>query len=213
MTTSNEKIGGEMYFTANPNSEHHFQNFDFELLGNNLHFTTDSGVFSKSTVDFGTRTMLDALDKTTLTDGKVLDLGTGYGPVGIAIAKKYQRQVDMVDVNERALALARQNAVNNGVDQLVSVFQSDIYQQVTDKYALILTNPPIRAGKEVVTAMLQEAVQHLVPGGKLIAVLQKKQGAPSAQKNMAAVFGNAEVIAKNKGYYILESIYEPDTNI
>ena len=71
MTTSNEKIGGEMYFTANPNSEHHFQNFDFELLGNNLHFTTDSGVFSKSTVDFGTRTMLDALDKTTLTDGKV----------------------------------------------------------------------------------------------------------------------------------------------
>lgn len=213
MTTSNEKIGGEMYFTANPNSEHHFQNFDFELLGNNLHFTTDSGVFSKSTVDFGTRTMLDALDKTTLTDGKVLDLGTGYGPVGIAIAKKYQRQVDMVDVNERALALARQNAVNNGVDQLVSVFQSDIYQQVTDKYALILTNPPIRAGKEVVTAMLQEAVQHLVPGGKLIAVLQKKHGAPSAQKNMAAVFGNAEVIAKNKGYYILESTYEPDTNI
>ncbi|WP_459524445.1 class I SAM-dependent methyltransferase [Leuconostoc lactis] len=213
MTTSNEKIGGEMYFTANPNSDHHFQNFDFELLGNNLHFTTDSGVFSKSTVDFGTRTMLDALDKTTLTDGKVLDLGTGYGPVGIAIAKKYQRQVDMVDVNERALALARQNAVNNGVDQLVSVFQSDIYQQVTDKYALILTNPPIRAGKEVVTAMLQEAVQHLVPGGKLIAVLQKKQGAPSAQKNMAAVFGNAEVIAKNKGYYILESTYEPDTNI
>ena len=213
MTTSNEKIGGEMYFTANPNSEHHFQNFDFELLGNNLHFTTDSGVFSKSTVDFGTRTMLDALDKTTLTDGKVLDLGTGYGPVGIAIAKKYQRQVDMVDVNERALALARQNAVNNGVDQLVSVFQSDIYQQVTDKYALILTNPPIRAGKEVVTAMLQEALQHLVPGGKLIAVLQKKQGAPSAQKNMAAVFGNAEVIAKNKGYYILESTYEPNTNI
>ena len=213
MTTSNEKIGGEMYFTANPNSEHHFQNFDFELLGNNLHFTTDSGVFSKSTVDFGTRTMLDALDKTTLTDGKVLDLGTGYGPVGIAIAKKCQRQVDMVDVNERALALARQNAVNNGVDQLVSVFQSDIYQQVTDKYALILTNPPIRAGKEVVTAMLQEAVQHLVPGGKLIAVLQKKQGAPSAQKNMAAVFGNAEVIAKNKGYYILESTYEPNTNI
>ena len=213
MTTLNEKIGGEMYFTANPNSEHHFQNFDFELLGNTLHFTTDSGVFSKSTVDFGTRTMLDALEKTTLTQGKVLDLGTGYGPVGIAIAKKFQRQVDMVDVNERALALAQQNAATNGVAQLVSVFQSDIYQQVTDKYALILTNPPIRAGKEVVTAMLQEAVQYLLPGGKLIAVLQKKQGAPSAQKNMAAVFGNAKVIAKNKGYYILESTYEPSTNI
>ena len=213
MTTSNEKIGGEMYFTANPNSEHHFQNFDFDLLGNTLHFTTDSGVFSKSTVDFGTRTMLDALDKTTLTDWKGLDLGTGYGPVGVAIAKKYQRPVDMVDVNERALALAQQNAKQNGVDQLVAVFQSDIYQQITDQYALILTNPPIRAGKEVVTAMLQDAVHHLVPGGKLIAVLQKKQGAPSAQKNMLAAFGNAKVIAKNKGYYILESTYEPDTHI
>ena len=213
MTTSNEKTGGEMYFTANPNSEHHYQKFDFDLLGNTLHFMTDSGVFSKSTVDFGTRTMLDALDKTTFIDGKILDLGTGYGPVGVAMAKKYQRQIDMVDVNERALALARQNAEKNGVDRLVSVFQSDIYQQVTDRYALILTNPPIRAGKEVVTTMLQEATQYLLPGGKLIAVLQKKQGAPSAQKNMTAAFGNAKIIAKNKGYYILESTYEPDTNI
>ncbi|MGY3742737.1 class I SAM-dependent methyltransferase [Leuconostoc inhae] len=213
MDKSNEKIAGEMYFTASPNSEHHYQNFDFDLLGHQLHFTTDSGVFSKSTVDFGTRTMINALKKTTIISGKILDLGTGYGPVGVATAKYLQQPVDMTDVNERALALARKNAEQNGVSNLVNIFQSDIYANISDKYALILANPPIRAGKHVVTAMLQESIQYLLPGGKLIAVLQKKQGAPSAQKNMAAVFGNVKVIHKDKGYYILESTYEPTTNV
>ncbi|MGX7051303.1 class I SAM-dependent methyltransferase [Leuconostoc palmae] len=213
MNSKEQKTSGEMYFTANPNSEHRYQNFDFELLNQVLHFKTDSGVFSKSTVDFGTRTMLDALSKTTIIDGKILDLGSGYGPVGIAIAKAFQRSVDMVDVNERALELAKINAVQNHVEQLTHIFKSDIYENITDKYALILTNPPIRAGKHVVTDMLQQAKNYLLPGGKLIAVLQKKQGAPSAQKNMHAVFGNIKVIHKNKGYYILESVYEPNTDI
>mgnify|MGYP001025931880 FL=1 len=213
MPTKSGKTANEMYFTANPNSEHHYQNFEFELLNHKLHFTTDSGVFSKSTVDFGTRTMLEALETVIINDGKILDLGTGYGPVGIAIAKAMSRQVDMVDVNERALELAQQNAQKNGVTQLTRIFQSNIYDKITDKYALILTNPPIRAGKAVVTVMLQDAIKHLHPGGKLIAVLQKKQGAPSAQKNMMTIFGNARIIAKNKGYYILESTYDSNTNI
>lgn len=213
MGISNEKVAGEMYFTANPNSEHHYQNFDFELLGHDLHFKTDSGVFSKSTVDFGTRTMLTALAKTTIEPGKILDLGTGYGPVGIAIAKAFNRQVDMSDVNERALDLARQNANSNAVGNQVNVFQSDMYGNISDKYALILVNPPIRAGKTVVTTMLQEGRHHLIPGGKLIAVLQKKQGAPSAQKKLLAAFGNVTTIHKDKGYYILESTYDPNTNI
>lgn len=213
MDTSNKKVAGEMYFTANPNSEHHYQNFDFDLLGEHLHFTTDSGVFSKSTVDFGTRVMLDSLKKTTFIAGKVLDLGAGYGPVGVAVAKAFKREVDMVDVNERALELARKNAEQNHVSKLVNVFQSDVYDNISDKYALILVNPPIRAGKNVVMAMLQDASKHLLSGGKLIAVLQKKQGAPSAQKNMTIAFGNARTIYKNKGYYILESIYDPKTNI
>ncbi|ADG40920.1 MULTISPECIES: class I SAM-dependent methyltransferase [Leuconostoc] len=213
MVKSNEKIAGEMYFTANPNSEHHYQTFDFKLLSHTLHFKTDSGVFSKSTVDFGTRTMLTALTKTTIESGKILDLGTGYGPVGVAIAKALNRRVDMSDVNERALDLARQNADNNGVGDQVKIFQSDMYDNISDKYALILVNPPIRAGKAVVTAMLQEGVNHLIPGGKLIAVLQKKQGAPSAQKNMLSAFGNVTIIHKDKGYYILESTYDPNSDI
>ncbi|CAH1854956.1 class I SAM-dependent methyltransferase [Convivina intestini] len=198
--------GGEQYFTAQPTAQHEMHEFDFQLLGQELHFVTDAGVFSKRTIDFGSRTMLEAVGSQQLPAGKILDLGTGYGPVGIAMAKAWQREVDLVDVNQRALSLAEQNAQRNGVSELVDIFQSDIYQQIDQKYAAILVNPPIRAGKTVVTAMLTEAKNHLIKQGKLIAVLQKKQGAPSAQKNMAAAFGNVKVIGKSKGYYVLESI-------
>ncbi|CAK1221746.1 MULTISPECIES: class I SAM-dependent methyltransferase [Fructobacillus] len=201
-----EKISGEQYFTAQPDAAHDYQNFDFELLGNNLHFTTDAGVFSKRTVDFGTRTMLSVAAETDFPAGRVLDLGTGYGPVGIAIAKALNKNVDMVDVNQRALDLAQKNANKNGVGSQVKVFQSNIYEDVQDQYALILVNPPIRAGKQVVTAMLQEAKNHLLPGGKLLAVLQKKQGAPSARKNLEAVFNDVSIAGKNKGYYVLEAV-------
>ncbi|CAK1229006.1 16S rRNA G1207 methylase RsmC (RsmC) [Fructobacillus tropaeoli] len=201
-----EKISGEQYFTAQPDAAHDYQDFDFELLGNNLHFTTDAGVFSKRTVDFGTRTMLAVAAETDFPAGRVLDLGTGYGPVGIAIAKALNKNVDMVDVNQRALDLAQKNANKNGVGSQVKVFQSNIYEGVQDQYALILVNPPIRAGKPVVTAMLQEAKNHLLPGGKLLAVLQKKQGAPSAQKNLEAVFDDVSIAGKNKGYYVLEAV-------
>lgn len=202
-----EKISGEQYFTAQPDAAHDYQDFDFELLDNNLHFTTDAGVFSKRTVDFGTRTMLAVAAKTDFPAGRILDLGTGYGPVGIAIAKALNKNVDMVDVNQRALDLAQKNANKNGVGSQVKVFQSNIYEGVQDQYALILVNPPIRAGKSVVTAMLQEANNHLLPGGKLLAVLQKKQGAPSAQKNLEAVFDNVSIVGKNKGYYVLEAVH------
>lgn len=202
-----EQQAGQQYFTADPSAAHDFHEFTFDLLGQSLTFRTDAGVFSKRTVDFGTRTMLDVAADLVLPAGKILDLGTGYGPVGIAIAKAWQRQVDMVDVNERALTLAQENAVRNQVADLVHIFPSSVYDQVTDRYAAIFVNPPIRAGKAVVTAMLQGAVDHLLPGGKLIAVIQKKQGAPSAEKNMAAVFGQVRVAGKKKGYFVLEAVH------
>ncbi|MDD9138097.1 class I SAM-dependent methyltransferase [Fructobacillus sp. CRL 2054] len=198
-----EKVSGQQYFTADPTAEHDYQNFDFELLGHNLHFKTDAGVFSKKTIDFGTRVMLDAAAEENFVPGKVLDLGCGYGPVGNAVAKAWDREVDMVDVNDRALDLAKVNCQKNGVDNLTHVFQSSIYDNVQDQYAAILVNPPIRAGKPVVTAMLQGAAKHLVPGGAIVAVLQKKQGAPSAQKNLEAVFEDVSIIGKKKGYFVL----------
>lgn len=198
----------EHYYTHNPDVAHEEKHFEFTLLGNTLRFITDNGVFSKRTIDFGSRVLLDNATLAEIPDGDILDLGAGYGPIGLSVAKKLpERHVDMADVNELALSLARQNATANNVEN-VTIFTSDTYDAITKQYALILTNPPVRAGKSVVDAMLTGAATHLVTGGHLNVVLQKKQGAPSAKKLMTEVFGNCEIIKKDKGYYILDSVKE-----
>ncbi|WP_318767092.1 class I SAM-dependent methyltransferase [Lactiplantibacillus carotarum] len=197
------------YYTHNPEVVHDEKQWNFEIFNHQFKFTTDNGVFSKRTVDYGSRTLLSAFDPTALPAGAILDLGTGYGPIGMALAyQSPERTVDMVDVNELALSLARKNTALNQITN-VNVFTSDVYEQVTaTNYAAIVTNPPVRAGKRVVEEMLTGALPRLVVGGTLTVVLQKKQGAPSAKKLMQATFGNCQIIKKDKGYYILQSIKE-----
>lgn len=197
------------YYTHNPDIVHDEKQWNFELYHHQFQFTTDNGVFSKRTVDYGSRTLLAAFDPRDLPAGPFLDLGTGYGPIGMALAyQSPERQVDMVDVNELALSLARRNVALNQLTN-ATVFTSDCYDQVTaTNYAAIVTNPPVRAGKQVVAAMLTGALTHLTTGGTLTVVLQKKQGAPSAKKLMQVTFGNCQVIKKDKGYYILQSVKE-----
>lgn len=195
------------YFTKNPDVIHDEKEWTFELLNNEFKFTTDNGVFSKKTVDFGSRVLLNAFAQQEIIAGNILDVGCGYGPIGLAIAKDQpERQIDMTDVNELALELAKKNAEINKITN-VSIFESAAYDNVTKTdYATIVTNPPIRAGKNVVHDILSGALDHLKVGGQLFAVLQKKQGAGSAQKKMTDVFGNCEIILKDKGYYILMSV-------
>jgi len=197
------------YYTHNPDIVHDEKQWNFEIFNHEFKFTTDNGVFSKRTVDYGSRTLLAAFDPTDLPAGPILDLGTGYGPIGMALAyQSPERQVDMVDVNELALSLARKNTALNQITN-VQIFTSNCYEQVTTTdYAAIVTNPPVRAGKAVVDAMLAGANDHLTVGGTLTVVLQKKQGAPSAKKLMTATFGNCTIIKKDKGYYILQSVKE-----
>ncbi|CAJ1225849.1 class I SAM-dependent methyltransferase [Lactiplantibacillus xiangfangensis] len=197
------------YYTHNPEVVHDEKQWNFEIFQHDFKFTTDNGVFSKRTVDYGSRTLLAAFDPSQLPAGAILDLGTGYGPIGMALAyQSPERTVDMVDVNELTLSLARKNTALNQITN-VNIFTSDVYEQVTKTdYAAIVTNPPVRAGKDVVAAMLTGAVSRLVTGGTLTVVLQKKQGAPSAKKLMQATFGNCQIIKKDKGYYILQSVKE-----
>ena len=125
------------YYSSNPDVEHKEKKWNFELLGNNIHFTTDNGVFSKNTVDFGTRVLLETIDANLdLDNKKILDMGCGYGPIGLSIAKAYPNsQVDMVDVNELALELAKKNAANNNINN-VKIFKSSQYEDIneTDNY-------------------------------------------------------------------------------
>ncbi len=195
---------GKMYYAENPDAEHDIHDLRVQLLGEDFHFYTDAGVFSKKMIDYGSQALLSVLNFSA--GQSLLDLGCGYGPLGISLAKVQNLKVTMVDINQRALELAQKNAKRNGVE--VDTYQSNIYDQVKGQFDQIISNPPIRAGKQVVHDILEGAYDHLKPGGSLTTVIQKKQGAPSAKAKMAQVFGNVEVVKKDKGYYILRSIKE-----
>lgn len=191
-----------MYYEDNQDLSHDFQTLTVELLGQSMRFKTDRGVFSKNGIDYGSRVLLENYQPESAKS--LLDVGCGYGTLGLTLAKKFDLDVTMVDVNSRALDLCRQNAIDNAVSNS-KIELSNIYESVSEKYDAIISNPPIRAGKEVVHEILSGAFGHLNDGGHLTIVIQKKQGAPSAQKKMEEVFGNCQLVARDKGYFILRS--------
>lgn len=191
-----------MYYEDNQDLSHDFQTLTVELLGQSMRFKTDRGVFSKNGIDYGSRVLLENYQPESAKS--LLDVGCGYGTLGLTLAKKFDLDVTMVDVNSRALDLCRQNAIDNAVSNS-KIELSNIYESVSEKYDAIISNPPIRAGKEVVHEILAGAFGHLNDGGHLTIVIQKKQGAPSAQKKMEEVFGNCQLVARDKGYFILRS--------
>lgn len=191
------------YFTDNTDLKSEQSQFIFRFHKYDLLFTSDNGVFSKSMIDYGSRVLLDNIEITN--EKTFLDVGCGYGTFGICLNKVYSHlNVDMVDVNDRALELAKLNAKNNNIH--ANIYKSFVYENVQGSYDVIVTNPPVRAGKEVVTTILQESIEHLNENGSLWVILQKKQGAPSAKKKMEEVFGNCEIVKRDKGYYLLHSV-------
>ena len=198
----------QMYFAENPTSQHDEHIIDYQVNGIDLKFTTDAGVFSKLRVDYGSGVLIKKMLDVDFPQNNILDVGTGYGPIGLFAAKFWPKQtVEMIDVNERGLDLAKKNAEINHVNN-VAIFSSDVYSHISSakKYGLILTNPPIRAGKKVVSSILSGAKNHLVSDGVLLVVIQKKQGEPSARKLLTKTFGNCTILKRDKGYYVLQAV-------
>jgi 16S rRNA (guanine1207-N2)-methyltransferase len=195
----------EHYYSRNPSVDSNPHKFSFTLRGHDLTFSSDQGVFSKKEVDFGSKLLIDSFNLPNV-DGRLLDVGCGYGPIGITMAKEFpERVIEMIDVNERALALAKENAIHNKVDN-VEVFYSNALENVQQtRYAAILTNPPIRAGKKVVHEIFEEGFRRLVEYGELWIVIQKKQGAPSAIEKLNTLTTDVEVVVKSKGYFIIRA--------
>lgn len=171
------------------------------VLGNKFTFLTDNGVFSKDGLDFGSRLLLESIPLEEV-GGKILDMGCGYGVFGIVISKLTSAHVDMVDVNLRALHLATRNAKENGASN-VSIFESNVYQNVSSKYSSIVTNPPIRAGKKVVYDIVMNAKNYLEDDGKLFLVIRKEQGAKSLIVDLEKIY-TVDILKKSKGFFIIK---------
>ncbi|MFT8319566.1 MAG: class I SAM-dependent methyltransferase [Bacillus sp. (in: firmicutes)] len=194
----------EHYYSRTQNVSSDPNYWDYMLKGNKLRFKTDNGVFSKKEVDFGSKLLIETYEYPTV-EGDILDVGCGYGPIGLSIAKNTVAKIHMVDVNLRAIELANENAVLNKI-QNVKIYESDRLLQVENKmFASILTNPPIRAGKKVVHDIFEQSYQYLASGGELWVVIQKKQGAPSAIEKLEQLFSEVEVVEKKKGYFIIKA--------
>lgn len=191
------------YFLNDNNIESNVKKLKYTFKGKVLDLETDRGIFCKDHIDFGTNILLNNLPefKGSL---KVVDVGCGYGLIGLCIAKAYPEfEVNMIDVNQRALDIAIKNARFNKIGN-AKIFESDVYKNVDEHFDVIITNPPIRAGKSVVHEIVINGYEKLNTNGRIFVVIQKKQGAPSLIAKMEEVYDEVNIINKEKGYFIIE---------
>lgn len=191
------------YYNKYPDVAHRYKRWQVMLRGMHFQFISDAGVFSKKQVDYGSHVLIHCMD--IPQDATVLDVGCGYGPIGLTAARlAAQGQVTLVDINQRAIELAIENAKLNKIENVI-IQASDGLDALTEiQYTVILTNPPIRAGKGVIYRMFKQCYEHLQAGGSLWVVIQKKQGAASAKEKLQQLFGqdHVERVMRDKGYHI-----------
>ena len=188
------------YFSETPNSAHRPRAFTDSVLGQALTFHTDAGVFSRDGIDTGSRILMEA---SAPFSGRVLDMGAGWGAVGVSVAKAFpETRVVMAEINSRAIELIHANMRENG-ETNAETLATDGYANVSGEYDVILSNPPIRAGKAVIYRMFADARAHLAPDGRMFLVIRKQQGAPSAIKYLKTLYADVDVIEKEAGFWII----------
>lgn len=185
------------YFIEDKNLKHAVAVFDYDFKENKFAFTTDAGLFSKGHIDPATEVLLNAIPPLS---GSVLDLGCGYGVIGIVLAKTYGLKLTQADINGAAVELTIKNARANGV--VTQAVKSDCFEKIPDTFDTIALNPPIHTGKAVTYRMYEESIGHLNPGGRFFVVTLKKHGAESTEPKLKSVYGNCETIYKKKGVYV-----------
>ncbi|ABR54094.1 methyltransferase small [Methanococcus vannielii SB] len=193
------------YFSETPSSKHDEAVISGILRGKRFSFKTDSGVFSPKKIDKGTEILVNELE--LLSSDDVLDIGCGYGVVGISIVAEVN-SITMTDINKRSVNLAKHNLkLNNISDKNIDVVQGDVYENVKCKnYDIIISNPPIKAGKDLIHRIITEGHLILKENGSIWMVIQTKHGAKSLAKFLEGVFGNVETITISGGYRVLKSV-------
>jgi len=195
----------EHYYTNNPTSKSEEKEIEYYIADKKIKFIVDNGVFSKNHVDIATNFMLNVLLDEDIK-GKVLDVGCGYGTIGITLATFFKDlEITMIDINGRALSLSKKNVALNKLEN-ISIIESDGLSAIKEdeKFDIVVTNPPIRAGKQVIYKMYQDSYEHLKDGGVLYLVINKKHGAPSTKEYLESLFGNCEVLDKKAGFNVIK---------
>lgn len=190
------------YFTDNENLKSDIKMVDVSIHDISYYFYTDNGVFSKGELDFGTELLLKTFEYNYPQEKKLLDIGCGCGPIGI-YASKLGFDVDMTDINKRAIhltqiALSEQNLKAN-------VFESNAYENINKKYDYILSNPPIRVGKEKLYEIIMQAKNYLNNKGELWLVVRKDKGADSMVRDMKKNYSQVEIAERKKGFFIIKA--------
>ena len=192
------------YFTTDETA-HDYREIEYTFKNTVYNFKTDRGVFSKDQIDYGTRVLIHGVFSDNEQGGaSLIDMGAGYGPVGIILGKVLNVQPVMVEVNEDAISLLNDNIAKNQIS--AKVLSREDYDGTDAGAELYVTNPPFRAGKDVVTDIIEDGFNRLETAGKFYMVVQKKQGMKSYKKLIEQLFGNVEVLLKEKGYYVLKGI-------
>lgn len=189
------------YYSSNPTSKSDERILEYEISDISFKFISDNGVFSKNHVDFATDFLLNVISKEEIS-GKVLDVGCGYGVIGITLSKLFDVDVTMLDVNSRALELAKRNAAKNETEN-AKIIESNGFENINEQFDVIVTNPPIRAGKSVIYNIYEEAKKHLNQYGKFYLVINKKHGAPSTIKYLKELFNEVEILDKKAGFNVI----------
>lgn len=189
------------YFENDKNLKSQLKKINYSIFNKNFTFYTDNGVFAKNGVDYGSKLLLETVVDSSSSYHSILDVGCGYGTLGIILNKVYDCPTTMIDINKRALHLTKRNILENKCNDIL-VFESDAYEKIEAKYDLIVTNPPIHAGKKKVYEILLEAKNHLSENGKLFFVIHKDQGAKSVVRDLSEKY-KIEVLRKEKGFFII----------
>ena len=185
------------YFIEDNNLKHNIKKIINYYTDKRFVFTTDSGLFSKDHVDEATDILLKNIPPLS---GSLLDMGCGYGCIGIVLAKMYNLKLTQCDINEAAFDMTKINCRENDVES--EIIKSDCFENIGGTFDTIVINPPIHAGKAVTYKMFEDSVNHLNPGGKLFIVNFKKHGAESTQEKLTDLFGNCETLYKKKGIFV-----------
>lgn len=191
------------YFSENPNIKSKKKNISFIFNNKKYNFITDNGVFSKDHIDEGTHILIKNIVKNiNINNLNVLDLGCGYGVIGI-ILKTIQNNINIYfsDINTRSLELSIENLKLNNISDY-KIYKSDLFENISENFDLIISNPPIRTGKENIFKLYEQSFEHLNDNGMFICVIMTKHGAKSTQKKLEQIYKNVTCLSIENGFRV-----------